>query len=120
MQLLVGRALHAGGLDAAQVAYVAVHGTGTPLGDPIEVGALAGALAGSPQAPIIGSVKVSRLSEQHVLLLLLLLLLLPPEGADACLSLLSCFPLATRRPQPSAAAFQLCSARVLLCSFRAA
>ena len=56
-QVLVGRALQAGQLAASQVAYVAVHGTGTPLGDPIEVGALAGALAGSPQAPIIGSVK---------------------------------------------------------------
>lgn len=29
------------------MAYVAVHGTGTPLGDPIEVGALAQALGGS-------------------------------------------------------------------------
>lgn len=37
---------------AAQVAAVAVHGTGTPLGDPIEVGALGqgvGAPAAGPQ-----------------------------------------------------------------------
>ena len=41
---------------------MAVHGTGTPLGDPIEVGALAGALAGNsaqPRAITLGSVKAS-------------------------------------------------------------
>ena len=60
VQLLVGRALGSAGLDARQVAYVAVHGTGTPLGDPIEVGALAGALASTAasRAPTLGSVKV--------------------------------------------------------------
>ena len=38
---------------------MAVHGTGTPLGDPIEIGALAAALA-SRSAPglTVGSVKV--------------------------------------------------------------
>ena len=44
------------------IAYIAVHGTGTPLGDPIEVGALAGSLGkaehGKLRAPVIGSVKV--------------------------------------------------------------
>ena len=60
MQLLVSRALKAGCLDAARVGFVAVHGTGTPLGDPIEVGALAGALAGAAPSkpPVLGSVKV--------------------------------------------------------------
>lgn len=33
-------------MHPAAVAYVAVHGTGTPLGDPIEVGALGAALGG--------------------------------------------------------------------------
>lgn len=33
------------------MALVAVHGTGTPLGDPIEVGALGQALGGSPGPP---------------------------------------------------------------------
>ena len=61
-QALVTAALSDGGLDAAQVAYVAVHGTGTPLGDPIEVGALAGALGprGSSSALTLGSNKVRR------------------------------------------------------------
>ena len=36
------------GLDASAVASVAMHGTGTPLGDPIEVSALGAALAQKP------------------------------------------------------------------------
>lgn len=39
-------ALAAGSLDARCVTAVAVHGTGTPLGDPIELGAL-GSVLGS-------------------------------------------------------------------------
>ena len=48
------------GLVPGQLAYVAVHGTGTPLGDPIEVGALGAALAGpggQPHHAMLGSVK---------------------------------------------------------------
>ena len=47
----------------ADVRYVAVHGTGTPLGDPIEIGALGATLAGKGgsdaghMAPTLGSVK---------------------------------------------------------------
>ena len=51
---------HHAGLDPGQLAFVAVHGTGTPLGDPIEVGALGTALAGAgghPQHATVGSVK---------------------------------------------------------------
>ena len=62
MQVLIATALHSGGLAAEEVGYVAVHGTGTPLGDPIEVGALAGALGGNsaqPRAITLGSVKAS-------------------------------------------------------------
>ena len=44
---LVRTALAAGRLAASQLGLVSVHGTGTPLGDPIEVGALAQALRGS-------------------------------------------------------------------------
>ena len=39
-QALMHTALQHSGLPAAAVAAVAVHGTGTPLGDPIEVGAI--------------------------------------------------------------------------------
>ena len=38
------------GLDPGSVGCVAVHGTGTPLGDPIEVSALGQALASTQQA----------------------------------------------------------------------
>ena len=44
---LVINALRQGSLAAAALRFVAVHGTGTPLGDPIEVGALGQALRGS-------------------------------------------------------------------------
>ena len=62
---LVLNALRQGGLAAAALRFVAVHGTGTPLGDPIEVGALGQAARGSQQsssgsvaAPLVlGSVK---------------------------------------------------------------
>ncbi len=47
---LVRRALSAGMLNPTGVGLVAVHGTGTPLGDPIEVGALVEALAGDMPA----------------------------------------------------------------------
>ena len=43
-QTAVRQALSSGGLAAATVAMVQLHGTGTPLGDPIEVGALAAVL----------------------------------------------------------------------------
>ena len=43
------------------MAYVSVHGTGTPLGDPIELGALGQALRGKlklqPGQLVLGSVK---------------------------------------------------------------
>jgi acyl transferase domain-containing protein len=55
----MGIALKSGDHSAADVSYVAVHGTGTPLGDPIEVGALGAALASSSSPGLaIGSVKV--------------------------------------------------------------
>ena len=69
MQALVGIAVRSGGLRARDISYVAVHGTGTPLGDPIEVGALAAALApdGSQMsgAVALGSVKVRNFGSIH-------------------------------------------------------
>ena len=65
LQALVGSALRSGYHDTSDVSYVAVHGTGTPLGDPIEVGALAAALAPHGPAAVfrlaLGSVKVGLL-----------------------------------------------------------
>ena len=51
------------GVKAADRGYVALHGTGTPLGDPIEMGALGQALASSSKTETthpqlaVGSVK---------------------------------------------------------------
>ncbi len=55
---LVGIALDFAEASPAAVGYVAIHGTGTPLGDPIEVGALAGALSNHERPLSLGSVKV--------------------------------------------------------------
>lgn len=41
MLQVVGRALLEGSIEPNDVRVVDMHGTGTPLGDPIEVGALA-------------------------------------------------------------------------------
>ena len=46
-QAAVRQALASGALAAAAIGTVQLHGTGTPLGDPIEVGALAAVLAAS-------------------------------------------------------------------------
>jgi acyl transferase domain-containing protein/NAD(P)-dependent dehydrogenase (short-subunit alcohol dehydrogenase family)/acyl carrier protein/SAM-dependent methyltransferase len=56
---LVRRALHRAGVSPAEIGYVECHGTGTALGDPIEIAALAEAFGpGLPGGSIpIGSVK---------------------------------------------------------------
>eukprot|EP00887_Chlorella_sp_A99_P003362 scaffold26.g3362.t1 len=58
---LVLSALQHGGVEASCLRFVAVHGTGTPLGDPIEVGGLGAALRSGHEtstAPlVVGSVK---------------------------------------------------------------
>ena len=50
------------GIDADQVQYVELHGTGTPVGDPVEAAAL-GAALGTTRAPdeplLVGSVKTN-------------------------------------------------------------
>lgn len=46
-QAAVRQALQSGSLPASSLKMVQLHGTGTPLGDPIEVGALSAVLAGS-------------------------------------------------------------------------
>ncbi|MBF0551461.1 MAG: type I polyketide synthase, partial [Deltaproteobacteria bacterium] len=61
-QAVIRQALDNAGVSPAEVSYVETHGTGTPLGDPIEVGAL-GEVFGPdrpPQQPLmIGSVKTN-------------------------------------------------------------
>ena len=63
---LVGIALDFAGRSREEVAYVAIHGTGTPLGDPIEVGALSGALANGARPASLGSVKVLAVPTLHM------------------------------------------------------
>ncbi|MFT4626804.1 MAG: acyl transferase domain-containing protein/NADPH:quinone reductase-like Zn-dependent oxidoreductase [Myxococcota bacterium] len=53
---VIRAALVNAGVGASDVAYVECHGTGTPLGDPIEAGALA-AVYGT--APVLGAVKAN-------------------------------------------------------------
>lgn len=56
------QALQVAGADPASVSYIEAHGTGTPLGDPIEVGALQSAYGGAAERQAtcwIGSVKTN-------------------------------------------------------------
>ncbi|MEO8656169.1 MAG: polyketide synthase, partial [Ramlibacter sp.] len=53
-------ALAAAGVEPASVAYIEAHGTGTPVGDPIEVAALAQAYgAAAPGSVALGSLKTN-------------------------------------------------------------
>ncbi len=56
---VVSQAIAAAGIDPGTLSYIEAHGTGTPLGDPIEIRALNKALGGKPgDAPCaIGSLK---------------------------------------------------------------
>ncbi|MDM0053601.1 type I polyketide synthase [Variovorax sp. J22R115] len=61
-EALIRRALSNARVEPAQIDYLEAHGTGTPLGDPIEVQAAAAALAGGrdPACPLlIGSAKTN-------------------------------------------------------------
>ncbi|MER7394871.1 beta-ketoacyl synthase N-terminal-like domain-containing protein [Streptomyces sp. NPDC000151] len=48
-----------GRTDPGQVRFVETHGTGTPLGDPIEAAALAGALEGAAEPVQLGTLKAN-------------------------------------------------------------
>lgn len=56
---LLRRALQRAGLTAGDLDYIEAHGTGTPLGDPIECGALSRVLSERVQACWLGSVKAN-------------------------------------------------------------
>lgn len=61
-QQVIESALKDGGVDPLDVGYIEAHGTGTALGDPIEIGALGDALGRnrSPDRPLrVGSVKTN-------------------------------------------------------------
>ena len=61
-QSVIRQALENSGISSASISYIEAHGTGTSLGDPIEIGAL-GAVFGSTHSPenplIVGSVKTN-------------------------------------------------------------
>ncbi|RKI67304.1 polyketide synthase [Corallococcus sp. AB049A] len=57
---VIETALHAAGVDPASISYLEAHGTGTRLGDPIEVAALTKAFgAREPRSCWLGSVKTN-------------------------------------------------------------
>ncbi|MFN3647968.1 MAG: SDR family NAD(P)-dependent oxidoreductase [Armatimonadota bacterium] len=56
---LLRQALHSAGLSPEQVSYLEAHGTGTALGDPIELHALAEVFAGRESPLWVGSVKTN-------------------------------------------------------------
>ena len=56
---VIRRALADAGLEPAQISYIEAHGTGTALGDPIEIGALSTVFAGRTAPLYVGSVKTN-------------------------------------------------------------
>jgi acyl transferase domain-containing protein/acyl carrier protein len=59
-EAVIRQALASAKLEPAAITYVETHGTGTSLGDPIEVDALGGVFQPSPERPVfLGSVKTN-------------------------------------------------------------
>jgi acyl transferase domain-containing protein len=58
-QRVIQRALQSAGLEPDQVGYIEAHGTGTNLGDPIEIGALNAVFRGRSEPLWVGSAKTN-------------------------------------------------------------
>ena len=58
-QAVIRQALADGGLHPDQISYIEAHGTGTSLGDPIEMGALGQVFGQRSQPLVVGSVKTN-------------------------------------------------------------
>ena len=59
-QAVIRQALENAGIEPDRVSYIETHGTGTSLGDPIELGAIGAVFADSRQEPLlVGSVKTN-------------------------------------------------------------
>ncbi|MEZ4681393.1 MAG: type I polyketide synthase [Caldilineaceae bacterium] len=58
-QSVIRQALANAGIQPAEVSYIEAHGTGTPLGDPIEIGALEAVFAERQDPLWVGSVKTN-------------------------------------------------------------
>ena len=56
---VIRRALADGRLKPEQIGYIEAHGTGTPLGDPIEIGALSAVFGGRTDGLYVGAVKTN-------------------------------------------------------------
>jgi|GEM_PF-2677171 len=57
---VISKALKRAGLNGNQIDYVECHGTGTPLGDPIEIGALKNVLGKERKYPlVVGTIKAN-------------------------------------------------------------
>src|SRR5690606_13417187 len=56
---VIRRALANANLDPTQIGYIEAHGTGTPLGDPIEIGALSTVFASRANPLYVGAVKTN-------------------------------------------------------------
>ena len=56
---VIRRALADAKLEPDQISYIEAHGTGTPLGDPIEIGALNAVFGGRSDPLYVGSVKTN-------------------------------------------------------------
>ncbi len=58
-QKVIRAALNNAGVSAADISYIEAHGTGTSLGDPIEMGALGAVFAKREEPLLVGSVKTN-------------------------------------------------------------